>query len=263
VRRVVTITDVTRMRQGRVCLAGVDAQGNSVRPVLPEAGIWEGFLTSLRGQVIRPFSRLDLDLGEPTPDPPHTEDRPFNPWTARWVEQLDDAEGFALLGRILDPSVASIFGTPIVGDHGQYVLRGKGRRSLGTIRPRSIDGVTYEPGEEGDGKTRVQFTDAAGASYRLSVTDLTWRLFCAVKRRGVRDDEDMAERLHRLLARRPCVLRIGLARGWKEHPDRCHLQITCVATRPSYTAGKTHRDWAADLPAQSVMESPPDPTTPG
>jgi hypothetical protein len=38
-------------------------------------------------------------------------------------------------------------------------------------------------------------------------------------------------------------LRIGLARGWDEQPDRCYLQITGIYTFPDYLAGKTFDDF--------------------
>jgi hypothetical protein len=39
-------------------------------------------------------------------------------------------------------------------------------------------------------------------------------------------------------------LRIGLARHWEKHPERCHLQITGIYTFPDYLNGRTFTDFA-------------------
>jgi len=38
VKKSLVITDVTRMQEGRVCVAGYDNDGNCIRPVLPPPG---------------------------------------------------------------------------------------------------------------------------------------------------------------------------------------------------------------------------------
>jgi hypothetical protein len=37
--------------------------------------------------------------------------------------------------------------------------------------------------------------------------------------------------------------KIGLARGWDEHPARCYLQITGVYTFPDFLKSKTFADF--------------------
>lgn len=51
----------------------------------------------------------------------------------------------------------------------------------------------------------------------------------------------IARDLTHLLQAREVFLHIGLARGWKEHPDRCYLQITGIYTFPDYLEGRTWR----------------------
>lgn len=47
-----------------------------------------------------------------------------------------------------------------------------------------------------------------------------------------------------ILAQRDLLLRVGLARGWAEFPDRCYLQVTGVCTFPDYLDGRCFADLA-------------------
>jgi hypothetical protein len=46
------ITDLTRMQGDRVCIFGVDEDGNGIRPDIPPTGIREKYLLDKRGQCI-------------------------------------------------------------------------------------------------------------------------------------------------------------------------------------------------------------------
>lgn len=224
-RQEVTLTDITRMHEGRICIAGIDQHGRCVRPIVPGANVWEGFLTSLPGHTIRRFSRLSLELAMAEPDPPHTEDRAFNPWSARYIEQLDAGAAHRLLEGILDPCVEAIFGAPIREQ--SWVQRGEGLRSLGTVRPREITEVNATQASEGM-RLRLGFIGAGGAAYRLAVTDLSLLRACRQMLDTLGSCEGAAKRVRRDIEGRDVLLRIGLARGWAKHPDRCYLQITGV-----------------------------------
>lgn len=223
-----TLTDVTRMREGRICIAGVDGAGRSVRPVVPEGNLWEDFLTGIRGRVIGAFTTLSLDLLAHRPDPPHTEDWTFNPWTATYVGDVAGNRRRELLERILDPSVEAIFGAQIHGDAGHYVRRGEGTRSLGTVRTSGIAGVQVRRPEGGDMRIYVTFVDQTGALYRLAVTDLEMCRRWTPMHDETGDDLRVAGSIRNALAGGDIYLRIGLARHWDLYPDRCYLQITGI-----------------------------------
>lgn len=228
VTREIVLTDVTRMREGRICIAGVDDEGRCVRPVVPDGNLWEAFLTSVPGVTVRPFSQLSLAFLESKPDPPHTEDRLFNPWTMQFVRQLSRSEAAALLQGILDPSVADIFGASVHHDEGWYVMHGEGARSLGTITPSKVNDVLVFAEDDGRIRVRIAFEDAAGVAYRLSVTDLSLLRWCREQCAKDGNPSLVAQRLWRSLQKPGRFLRIGLARHWDKHPDRCYLQITGV-----------------------------------
>ena len=235
-RRVITITDLTRMQHGRVCIAGYLDDRTCVRPVFRFGGLMESWLFRNGEVVTRPFARVEFDFGNrPPPQRPHTED-----WIideeyreSRGVMRFEEREQF--LEEIADASVDSIFDAAIHRDAGCFINEGDGNRSLGTVRVRAIDEVVYRPRNDGGWDYRVEFLDGSGQTYRLAVTDLAFRY----KLDDMRDSEEIpphraALQLLSALRISRTYLRIGLARGWELHPDRCYLQITGVHSFPDY-----------------------------
>lgn len=246
-KRQLVITDLTRMQDGRVCVAGYDAQGNCVRPVLPPPGIHETSLTAGGRPVVFPFAAVEYDLLEPTPQPPHTEDWRYHPASVRFVRRLSEAQSREVLDGSTFASVAAVFEQPILHDPGHYVLDGQGPRSLGTVRPTELNWVIYAEDEAGKWDYRLRFTDGEGQTYRLKVTDLAWRYYCDRRREQGHEASRIAMDLKAMLNSRSVYLRIGLARRWDKFPDRCYLQITGVHTFPDYLEGKTFADLASTV----------------
>jgi hypothetical protein len=237
------ITDLTRMQQGRVCIAGYDRQRRAVRPVLPPPGIPERALYQDGQPIIFPFALVRFDLQEPIPQPPHTEDIHYLPDSPRLVRVIESRE--TILSWSLFSSVADVFGQAVLTGPGYYVLDCQGERSLGTIKPTEIKQVIYEPGDEAEAwDYRVSFQDAVGETYRLKITDLTWQYYCHSLRDETRAPADIAAELTETLRQRKVYLRIGLARGWKKFPERCFLQVNAVYTFPDYLEGRTFADYA-------------------
>jgi len=110
-RDLVTITDLTRMQEQRVCIAGYLSDGTCIRPVFRVGGIEEKWL-KVAGQVaIRPFAIVEFDLQENKPKPPHTEDWTIDPIHRMNRGMLTTNEQQALLTKTEYPSVESIFET--------------------------------------------------------------------------------------------------------------------------------------------------------
>jgi hypothetical protein len=241
------ITDLTRMQEGRICLAGYLPDDTCVRPIFWASGIVERWLYASRDKepVVRPFALIEFDLKEHTPQPPHTEDWIVSEVYRERCGMLDEAERRTFLDRISDGDVASIFGAPLYQDEGWYIEEGAGARSLGTVIPRRGMQVRYAERDGGKWDYRLRFTDPAGESYSLSVTDLAFRYLLD----HLRDHKGYApEGASKLLTdyfnRAKVYLRLGLSRGWERHPDRCYLQITGVHTFPDYLRGKCFADFA-------------------
>lgn len=237
----IAITDLTRMQQGRVCVAGYDRHYHCVRPVLPPPGIPEGMLMQNGKLIIYPFSIVEFDLLEPTPQPPHTEDTSFNPTTMTFLRNVRDRE--KLLDQTLFASVADIFEQPISCLPGFSVEDCKGPRSIGTILPKKIHKVIYAPEKEGEAwDYRLHFYDHADKYYRLKITDLTWHHYCNALRSKGLEQSEIAEQLTGMLQKKKVYLRVGLSRGWKEYPGRCFLQLNAIHTRPDYLEGKNYQE---------------------
>lgn len=73
-KRQIVITDLTRMREPKVCIAGYAKDWTSLRPVVPFRGIPEWFLRKHERLIIRPFAVVEFDFLRAVPKAPHTED---------------------------------------------------------------------------------------------------------------------------------------------------------------------------------------------
>jgi hypothetical protein len=236
-RDLITITDLTRMQEQRVCIAGYLPDGTCIRPVFRVGGIEEKWL-KVAGQVaIRPFAIVEFDLQENRPKPPHTEDWTIDPIHRMNRGMLTTNEQQALLVKTEYPSVESIFETTVHREPGWYVKSGEGKRSLGTIKAKRIE-VSYTPKETGIWDYRIAFIDQVGERYRLAVTDLAFRyLLDSLRDQKKIIPKEAEQRLNHVLLKTQVFLRIGLARGWAKYPDRCYLQITGVYSFPDYLHG--------------------------
>lgn len=238
----IALTDLTRMQHGRVCLAGYDRQGRCIRPTLPPPGIAEASLRLAEGAVLAPGFVAAFDLLQPRPQPPHTEDYDYDPASVRVVKPLTVVQKRRVLELSLFADVAALFGQPIQHRPGHFVVDGQGPRSIGTLRPRAIHQVIYEPGDEGAWDYRLGFYDQQDEYYRLKIVDLTWHYFCDSLRSEAGEPAAIAATLTQRLKRSDVYLRLGLARGWKKFPGRCFLQVTAIHTFPDYLEGKTFAD---------------------
>ena len=243
-KKTIVITDLTRMHEGRVCIAGYDSELSCLRPVLPHPGILEGMLAvSATGPIVFPSARVEFDFGHPTPHPPHTEDIVFMPKSIRFAGRLDGEQWRKLLSSTLSKCVESIFEQDILVDHGAHVREGRGIRSLGTLLPSRITNAVYRPRKESKWEYRLGFDDQAATDLELPVTDFARRYYLEHQRAKGRVSSTIAVDMAELLARRTVYLRIGLARGWADHPEECYLQITGVHTFPDYLLGLTFADY--------------------
>jgi len=247
-KREMVVTDVTRMAPPRVCVAGFFSHnGKPVRPVAPfraTQDITEEYLWSGDVLVVRPFAEVRFDFKRPVSDPPHTEDWEIDTRNGpELVRFLLPEERRVFLQDHVDTSVESIFGTPV--EEGRYVCKGQGKRSLGTLLARDVSEVTYGQrryeGEETKWEYRIRFTDGSGQEFGPAVTDLTFRTACDhLRDRKGWDLGRISGWMTDFLGspKTEVYLRIGLARGWQKHPDRCYLQVTGVYSFPDYLGGK-------------------------
>lgn len=234
-RRQMVVTDITRMEGDRVCVGGYLDDGVAVRPVAGRAGPNERWLRSARDAPVVPFAVVELRVNRAPKDlrAPHTEDRSISPNGHRVLRTLNPVEQRDLLARFASPSVRAIFGAEVYADSGgqwgRFVRVGEGQRSLGTIPVDHLHAVRYHHyPDRGRWDYRLRFTDGTGEVFQLAVVDLAFRQgLDALRDSGLAPDVAAATTLA-ALQRQTVYLRIGLARGWDRHPDRCYLQITGV-----------------------------------
>jgi hypothetical protein len=138
------ITDLSRMKENRICIRGIDRDGNTIRPVIPYGGIKEDYILEKIGKpIITPFAEIEFKFIRPLPKPPHAEDWELDTnYRPRLICRLSEDEGREFLESISDRSVKEIFGATV--HEGRYTNPREGNRSLGTIKVVTVLGATAE-----------------------------------------------------------------------------------------------------------------------
>ncbi len=247
-RKQLTITDLSRMKGDKVCIFGVDEEGNGLRPDIGPAGIREHHLLDKSAKrIVTPFAVVEFDLVRAVSRPPHTEDWEINPrHLPRLVRSLSEGEQKELLTKLLDPSIRSIFGAEIHSS--QYVNEGEGRRSLGTVMAKQVLAIKYSLTKHDTYEYRMKFSDGTGEVYDLPITDLAFRDYCGGRRLQGHTTEVISHELRRRLSGSPVFVRVGLTRPFAKMYNRCYLQVSGVYAFPDYAE---HRETtgASELPA--------------
>ncbi len=245
----VTITDLTRMSGDKICVAGYADDGTCVRPIFNHRNFTEDWLWMYGRVIIRPFSRVELNLIAKRPEPPHTEDWLIDPLHRVPLGEMPVGDRAEFMSGMADQTVESIFGAFLEYRTSNsvrmacWIRSGDGERSLGTIRPRNLWKIHHYLNENGKWEYRITFFDSSGDAYDLPVVDLAFRYYL----NRLRESPGMSAQLasHDLttnLRKREVYLRVGLSRHWDLHPDRCYLQITGVHTFPDYLDGRCFAD---------------------
>jgi hypothetical protein len=251
------VTDVARMATG-VCIAGYSVDLSiPIRPVLSAGGgIPWNLPVDHKGHVIQPFSVINVDLDQPRPDPPHTED---------WV--LSEPPVFAFEGRaserLVSRALAKLATDTIVDafdgsvENRKFVQPGYGRRSLATIRIREMRFIDLGVWEDsGNAKYRVTFRDARGEQYNLPVSDAGFRAYVDMRVGERHEPRDRVARVirARINSANDIYLRVGLSRPYSSGPsvpERCYLMLTGIYSIPDYRTV----DWESLFPAPSERAS--------
>jgi hypothetical protein len=234
------ITDLTKMKGNRICIAGYQENLKCIRPVIA-GGLDKHWLRENQQFAIHPFAIVEFDMLEKgNPKRPHTEDQTLASLYRAKLRVLDRDQQETFLSKVDDLKVENIFGAPICFGPGYYIREGEGERSLGTIGSPNIKEIYYD-----SDNYRIAFIDAANKGYTLTVTDLLFRNYLdymQYRRRMTPIEASM--NLKEKLQRSRLFFRIGLARGdWIKFPGRCYLQITGVYSFPNYLDDLTLGDF--------------------
>jgi len=244
-RQRLVITDLTQMPDGGlVCVVGVNERGDTIRPICAN-GFSKSYLYSGKLLIIRPKSIVEFDFTEDKPQPPHREDKVFDPRFITLQGLCDDKKWEEVLRQTSFYNVEDIFEGYL--RYCKWVSPGAQTRSIATLAESYIQFLEIK--ETGNAvKPRLRFNDSSRREYDLPVSDLAIRVLCY--KRVIRNREnapkvakDIASSLWN--AQR-LYLRIGLARPWRGddvNEERCYLQVTGIHSFPDYLGGKTFADF--------------------
>ena len=171
---IIVVNHLTRMHQGRICVAGVDQQTRRhVRPVT-KWGQLDGRVLSFREGPFNIGHVVDLGRVEACPQTPHVEDYRFTPWTARYIERFHADDFWAMLYGISEPSLGRIFGDELrpMGCRSCGTEAGQGKASLGVLRPAKRPRLFLKDTKKtGSVRIRMQIDDGR-MRVEAGVTDL-------------------------------------------------------------------------------------------
>ncbi len=241
----ILITEVTHMREDRVCIAGINHEGVVVRPLFcyPYL-VRQDDLFLADGSVIRPRTVLRMNLEPMTGcEKPHTEDYLWSDVAqTRLLRWANDAVWKQFLIRTSAKSVEAVFETEILKH--RTVRPGTGERSLGTVKPKTVFDFCFRLIErEGQERRdyRLSFYDAADECYAaVKINDLSLQAYADHLLRQGQTLEAVSATIQKQLKQRDLWLRLGLTRPFEGH---CWLQITGIYTFPDYLKGRTFADF--------------------
>ena len=237
------ITDVTAMRGDAVCIAGVNAAGECIRPIFADhQPILRRHLMPKTGGLIRPRAVVDFDLERSDRcEAPHTEDYFFD-WEEVTTQFLVTEEEWRdWLEYLAVDDIAAMLEVELI--ELRKSRPGAGRYSLTTARVREIEEFRlleneYEPGKH---RYRLRFQTEKSRRFDLPVTDLSLRAL--VERHWAQTSERaaVADQINRAILRADEVyLRLGLGRrfrGWH------YLQVNGIYSFPDYLGGRCYADF--------------------
>jgi hypothetical protein len=220
----VVVNHLTRMRQGFICVAGIDVA--TTRHVRPESfGQLPATLLARNGG---PFDiAASVELGPTTyiGIPPQVEDYRFDPIDTHQQTFLTADEFWRMLQQVTQGQLMDIFGMQLkMHARACAVDVGTGSASLGCLAPKGRPVLRIETFDKPT--IKIEFTDGT-LMPKLSVTDL--RLFehdQQTPRKALVDDINA-----RIRAGVAIVLSVGLGRKWKKPGDteeRHWLQVNNI-----------------------------------
>ena len=246
-RQIIVITDLTQMpypHENQVCVVGIAETGECIRPICA-GGFLKKYLYISDEMTIRPGARIEFDFTAAKIEPPHIEDKTFDPSSIISHGLCNNTEWEQVLKNSSYDRVVDIY-DGFLQDL-KWVKPGTKTRSIATLSRVTALNVQL-PEWSGKLRYRLSFRDGSGNAFDSPVSDLTFRELCykEVKRTG-RSPSTLASELTSLLKNANRVyLRLGLARPWIQpglSEARCYLQVTGIYTFPDYLQGKTFADF--------------------
>ena len=245
----ILITDLTAMGGDKVCIAGIDREWNTIRPVFswPDIPIRNDLYRG-RQVAIRPGAVVRMQL-EPlaNPDAPHVED---HLWTGshrmRHAGILDNERWRNALQGLVERSARPLFGAELRAlgrQRNRISLPGEATHSLATVR--CARNLVFRLSEKDGGGFRysLSFFDDKGEAYQnIPVTDLALRAWADDRLRQGDSPQSISAWLSgQLNAAQQVFLRLGLGR---EYEGKHWLQVNGLYSFPDWLNGRCFADFA-------------------
>lgn len=244
-RQTLVITDLSQMPLGnQVCVVGINENSECVRPMC-YGGFLKKYLYVANKIAIRPRARIEFDFAEAKIEPPHIEDKTFDPNSIVSHGLCDDNDWELILRASSYDRVDNTY-DGFLQAH-SWVKPGAKTRSIATLSQLTIVNVQLS---EWDAKLkyRLSFRDTTGSIFDRPISDLAFRELCykEVRRDGHNRLTVSTELTNLLTSAERVYLRLGLARPWAQPGStekRCYLQVTGIYTFPDYLQGRTFGDF--------------------
>lgn len=244
----ILITDVTQMRDERLCVAGLNIKRECVRLDVPYPGIYK-YLLYRDGWVIRPRVVINATIQpDEKCEAPHIEDYDWlEPENTTFEYLADDSRWHKILSEIAFESVGDIFEADFADN--RKIAHKQGARSLGTIKIDTPIEFSYRQDVDHPSgyRSRLSFEDGAGeAFYRLPIVELTMLYHTNFLREKERMSIQQVENfINVALQDKEIWLRVGLTRAMRDRDGelRHYLQIAGIFTFPDYLYGRCFADF--------------------
>jgi len=228
----------------QVCVVGINEKGECVRPVC-SGGFLKKYLYVNDNVVIRPGARIRFDCTSAKIEPPHIEDKAFDPASIVSLGICNETDWENVLKSSAHTSVSDIY-DGFLQDY-SWVKPGTQTRSIATLSAAASLRVQL-PEWDGKLKYKLSFKDSTHAMFNRPISDLAFRELCYKKiKRDGNSRSTVASELTSLLKKSDRVyIRLGLARPWIQPgltEPKCYLQVTGIYTFPDYLQGKTFADF--------------------
>ncbi len=243
----IVITDLTQMPTGnQVCVTGISEKGECIRPVC-SGGFLKKYLYVNNKVSVRPGARIRFDFTPAKIEPPHIEDKTFDPASIVRMGLCNNTEWEHVLKGSAYTNVKDIYDGFL--QDCSWVKPGTKTRSIATLSSATNLNVQL-PEWEGKLRYKLSFKDSTGDMFDRPISDLTFRELCykRIKMDG-NPRLTVSGELTGLLKKADRVyIRLGLARPWIQpgsSEPKCYLQVTGIYTFPDYLQGKTFADFLA------------------
>lgn len=246
-RQTIVITDLTQMPAwNQVCVVGISEKGECIRPVC-SGGFLKKYLYVDNKVSIRPGARIGFDFTPALIEPPHIEDKTFDPISIVSYGACNNDEWEHVLKNSSYTTVKDIFDGFF--EDLSWVKPGAKTRSIATLSGANTLNVQL-PEWEGKLKYKLSFKDSIDSRFDRPISDLTLRELCYKKiKKDGHSRLAVSSELTGIFKKADRVyIRLGLARPWIQpgsSEPKCYLQVTGIYTFPDYLQGKTFADFVS------------------